>query len=98
MRGKLALDVKGLPLTPNTVIYYYTYGSVLSALSRPQQSYCDEALDVFTEVRLSFGTDIIIMPIVQAGEAISQGVAEKWARRSRHPRRLSPEPSPTVTP
>ncbi len=96
--GEVGVEVKGLPLTPNTVIYYYTYGSVLSALSRPQQNYCDEALDVFADVRLSFGTDIIIMPIVQAGEAICQGVAEKMGTPLPPAPTSVPVPSPTVTP
>ena len=71
--GEFGVQVKGLPLSPNTVVYYYTYGSVLSALSRPQQNYCPEALDVFAQVRQSFGGDTNIMPIVQAGEDICQG-------------------------
>ena len=75
--GEFGVQVEGLDLSPNTVVYYYTYGSVLSALSRPQQNYCPEALEVFAEVRQAFGDDQNIMPIVQAGEAICQGVAEK---------------------
>ena len=39
------MKISGLALSPNTVVYYYTYGSVLAALSRPQQNYCDEAIE-----------------------------------------------------
>ena len=77
LRGNSAFRWKVLTCRPTPVVYYYTYGSVLSALSRPQQNYCPEALDVFAEVRQAFGGDQNIMPIVQAGEAICQGVAEK---------------------
>lgn len=69
-------QVTGLALSPNTVVYYYTYGSVLAALSRPQKSYCADALDVLGEVRAAFGGDRDIVAIVAAGEAICQSLAE----------------------
>jgi tetratricopeptide (TPR) repeat protein len=96
--GEYGVQVQGLPLTPNTVIYYYTYGSVLSALSRPQQNYCPEALDVFSDVRQSFADDTVIMPIVQAGEAICQGVAEKMGTSLPLAPTSAPLPSPTPAP
>ncbi len=63
-------EVIGLPLSANTVVYYYTYGSVLAALSRPKQNYCEEAMDIMGEVRIMFSGDLDIMGIVQAGEEI----------------------------
>lgn len=69
-------DVTGLALSPNTVVYYYTYGSVLAALSRPQDNKCGEAMDVLAEVRAAFGGDRDIASIVAAGEAICQSLAE----------------------
>jgi tetratricopeptide (TPR) repeat protein len=96
--GEFGVQVEGLDLSPNSVVYYYTYGSVLSALSRPQQNYCPEALDVFAEVRQGFGGDINIMPIVQAGEAICQGVAEKMGTPAPPQPSSTPSPSPTATP
>ena len=63
-------DVVGLELSANTVVYYYTYGSVLAALSRPQENFCDEAIAVLSEVKAAFSSDRDIMGIVQAGEAI----------------------------
>ena len=63
-------EVIGLPLSANTVVYYYTYGSVLAALSRPKENYCPEALQVMQEVRVQFSDQPDIMGIVQAGEAI----------------------------
>ncbi len=63
-------EVIGLELSANTVVYYYTYGSVLAALSRPKENYCEEANAVMAEVRAQFSGDRDIMGIVQAGEAI----------------------------
>jgi tetratricopeptide (TPR) repeat protein len=66
--------VVGLELSPNTVVYYYTYGSVLAALSRPQANYCGEALDVLQEVEAGFGEDPDIAGIVAAGQEICSSV------------------------
>jgi tetratricopeptide (TPR) repeat protein len=96
--GEFGVPVQGLALSPNSVVYYYTYGSVLSALSRPQQNYCPEAMDVFAQVRQAFGTDTNIMPIVQAGEAICQGLAEKPATPLLSTPTYAPEVTPTATP
>jgi tetratricopeptide (TPR) repeat protein len=63
-------QVNGLALSPSTVVYYYTYGSVLAALSRPQDNKCPEAMEVLTEVKLAYGSDPDIAGIVSAGEAI----------------------------
>jgi tetratricopeptide (TPR) repeat protein len=45
------IEISGLALEPNTIVYYYTYGSVLAALSRPRDNKCDEARQVMQEVR-----------------------------------------------
>ena len=66
--------VEGLPLSANTVVYYYTYGSVLAALSRPQENYCEEAMKIMREVKADFSGDRDIMSIVQAGESICQSL------------------------
>jgi tetratricopeptide (TPR) repeat protein len=63
------VTIQGLPLSQSTVVYYYTYGSVLAALSRPKQNYCSEAMQVFSEVR-AFTDEASIIGIVQEGESI----------------------------
>ncbi len=63
-------QVRGLALSPSTVVYYYTYGSVLAALSRPQDNKCPEAMEVLKEVELAYGSDPDIAGIISAGEAI----------------------------
>ena len=69
-------DIKALPLSNTTVVYYYTYGSVLAALSIPQRNYCPEAVKVLSEVRASFSADTNIMGIVSAGEQICQSLEQ----------------------
>ena len=81
------VDVAGLELSPNTIVYYYTYGSVLSALSRPRDNKCGEAMDVMKDVRNELGANPdgyldsrdTILSIVQAGEAICASLAEGGA-------------------
>lgn len=62
--------VTGMPLSDTTVVYYYTYGSVLSGLSRPSNNYCADAMEVFKEIRSQYSGDENIMSIVKSGEAI----------------------------
>jgi len=63
--------VKGLALTNIEVAYYYAqYGSVLAALSRPQQNYCPEAMAVLEQVRSAYPGDPGLMGIVSENEAI----------------------------
>jgi tetratricopeptide (TPR) repeat protein len=64
------VDVRGQTLSPSTVVYYYVYGSVLAALSRPQDNHCPEAMDVLGEVKAAYGSDPDIAGIVSAGETI----------------------------
>ena len=67
-------EVIGLALSESTVVYYYTYGSVLAALSRPKENYCEEAMLIMAEVKAEFSDDRDIMGIVQAGEAICESL------------------------
>ena len=69
-------EVIGLELSANTVVYYYTYGSVLAALSRPRENYCEEAMLIMGEVKAMFSEDRDIMGIVQAGESICQSIGD----------------------
>jgi tetratricopeptide (TPR) repeat protein len=83
-------QVSGLPLSNTTVVYYYTYGSVLAALSIPQRNYCSEAMQVLSEVRTGFPADPIIISIVSAGEQICQSLAQDIIQ--------TPTPMATATP
>ena len=82
--GELPQEIQGLPIAPNTIVYYYTYGSVLAALSRPRDNKCGPAMEVFSEVRAELdahpdayadGRDTILS-IVEAGETICDSLAK----------------------
>ena len=76
--GENPVDVPGMRLEPNTIVYYYTYGSVLAALSRPRANRCGEALQTMQEVRTELDTNPddyadgrdTIVSIVEAAEEI----------------------------
>jgi tetratricopeptide (TPR) repeat protein len=81
--GENPVQITGLPISPNTIVYYYTYGSVLSALSRRADNRCGDAMKVFGEIRTELNTNPdayadgkqTILTIVQAGEDICQSLA-----------------------
>jgi tetratricopeptide (TPR) repeat protein len=62
--------VEGMPLTDNTVVYYFTYGSVLAGLHQEGDDYCIRAMDILNQVKTSYPGDTTIMGIVIAGEDI----------------------------
>ena len=63
--------VQALDLINFDVAYYYArYGSVLAALSRPEENYCAEALEILAELRAVYGSDPILMSIVAENETI----------------------------
>jgi tetratricopeptide (TPR) repeat protein len=71
-------DVQGLEISPNTIHYYYVYGSVLAALSRPAENHCAEAMQTMQEVTTEIDANQddykdgreTIVSIVEAGEEI----------------------------
>lgn len=85
--GKVA--VQGLPLTSLSVAYYYVeYGTNLAFLSRPNENYCPEALQVLQEVRQAFGSDPILLGIIEDSEGICRRLQGG----------LAPTPTPILTP
>ena len=63
--------VQALELNNFDVAYYYArYASVLAALSRPEQNYCPEALEIQAELSSVYGGDPTLMSIVAENEAI----------------------------
>lgn len=67
--------VEGLPLTSLTVAYYYVeYGTNLAFLSRPNENYCSEAIEVLQEVRDSYPDDPTLMAIVEDSEGICRNL------------------------
>jgi len=78
-----AQEINGLDISPNTIVYYYTYGSVLAALSRPRDNQCGEAMRVFGDVRNELTANPeayadgyqTILSIVDDGEFICNSLA-----------------------
>ena len=64
------VTVQGMPLTGNTVVYYYTYGSVLTGMHTPTDDKCTEAVKVLAEVRTVYEGNADVMSIVQANEQV----------------------------
>ncbi|NMC79987.1 MAG: tetratricopeptide repeat protein [Chloroflexi bacterium] len=64
------IEIEGLPLSPTTVVYYYSYGSVLAGMHRPINNYCIEGKKVLQEVRDGFSEDPVIMQIIEPSEEI----------------------------
>ncbi|MCW5877810.1 MAG: tetratricopeptide repeat protein [Anaerolineales bacterium] len=63
--GRWTNSVQGMPLDDNTLVYYYTYGSVLAALQD-----CPTAMPILDELRQTYAGDSIVMGIVQQNYAI----------------------------
>jgi tetratricopeptide (TPR) repeat protein len=63
-------DIVGLPLTESTVVYYYSYGSVLAAMHRDGTGYCERALVIFDTIRKDFADNDGVMSIVKPSEEI----------------------------
>jgi hypothetical protein len=57
-------------LTGSSVVYYFTYGSVLSGLHKEGDDKCEKAMWVFDQLRERYSEDPTIMSIVLAGEEI----------------------------
>lgn len=64
------IEIQGLELTGASLIYYYTYGSVLAGMHRPGLKYCEDSVRVLAEVRQRYGGDATISAIIGPSEQI----------------------------
>jgi len=64
------ITISPTPLTDTTLVYYFSYGSVLAGMHRPGEEYCITAVKVLDDVRASYANDAVIMSIVEDSEAI----------------------------
>ena len=99
------VEVKGLPITSGTVGFYYLqYASVLAALSRPNQNYCPEALEVQQQVREKYPQDEIFNAIIEENRTIcgmvgrSQTSQTTPAPQGSPTSQMSPTPGVSSTP
>ncbi|HWQ05025.1 MAG TPA: tetratricopeptide repeat protein [Longilinea sp.] len=65
--------ITGLPLDDNTVVYYYTYGSVLAGMHRQSNGYCKKAMEILEKVRSTYNSDTLILSIIEPSENICRG-------------------------
>ncbi len=80
--GEKPVTVKGLAISPSTIVYYYTYGEVLAALSRPRANRCTDARKTLNEVRAELDANPkpyadgreTILKIIQDGELICKSL------------------------
>lgn len=84
----IGVSVRGMPLSSETVEYYYTYGSALTfyAGSSEYPTACDDAEAVFVELMAKYGGDPVISAIVAEGRLICSAALEPTA---------TPTPTPT---
>jgi tetratricopeptide (TPR) repeat protein len=93
------VEVKGLPLTSGTVGFYYLqYASVLAALSRPNQNYCPEAMQVQRQVREKYPQDEIFNAIIEENETICGLVGRGQTGAATPGPQVSPTPGASSTP
>ena len=88
------VSVEGLPLTGSTVVYYFTYGSVLSGLHRQGDDKCEKAMWVFDELRSQYADEPTVMSIVRSGEEICLYSAEQMEEEPTVEPLTAPTPSP----
>lgn len=69
--GEVGVDVQGLELSADSIVYYYSYVSNLAALSRPKDNKCDEARRVIAQIRAAgYASDSIVNEILKENENI----------------------------
>ncbi|HEY3343819.1 MAG TPA: tetratricopeptide repeat protein [Anaerolineaceae bacterium] len=96
--------IQGMPLSDTTLTYYYTYGSVLAGMSKPGNTYCVSAANVFAQLTKLYGKDPNVMAIVHAGENICSAAPETPSATSTAggpthvPAAPSASPLPSLTP
>jgi tetratricopeptide (TPR) repeat protein len=87
------ITLEGMGLSGSTVVYYYTYASLLAGMYLPgdkdRSNFCTDSLQVITEIRQSsFGSDETIGSILNESESICRSMTTV---------QTGPEPTPTAT-
>lgn len=70
--GRWVVDVAGMELNDVTLLYYYTYGSVLAALNQ-----CDDAFPILEQISAGYSGDAVTMAIVEENYAVCEALAER---------------------
>lgn len=80
-----AIEIKGMGLNGLTIVYYYTYASLLAAMYQPHDpnraTYCTDATALIGEIRSStFGNDTTITDILAESESICRSMLSAAAQ------------------
>lgn len=91
------IAITGMELSSSTLVYYYTYASLLAGMYLPRDkvrsTYCTEATSLIREIRASgFGSDPTITGILDESDAICKSMTSEAALSTATP---SGKPSPT---
>ena len=62
--------IPGLKLSASTVVYYYTYASVLAAMDQPSQPYCPDAIPILSQLHQAYYNDPTILAIIAPSEKL----------------------------
>jgi tetratricopeptide (TPR) repeat protein len=100
------ITITGMPLSSSTLVYYYTYASLLAGMYLPydpaRKNYCTDAISLISEVRASsFASDPIITGILDESAAICQNMTSGAALPTATPEgKATPTPikTPTILP
>lgn len=93
------MSIEGMPLTGSTVVYYYTYGSVLAAMHQKGDDLCDQGVQVLGQVQDRYFDDVNIMSIVRTSQEICASYGVYREGTSSLPTfEATAEPSVTPTP
>lgn len=89
---------QGMPLSGATIVYYYTYASLLAGIYDPRDpkmaNYCTNALSLIRTVRTStFASDPTITSILNESEGICRSTNASFAAQTATP---SGKPTPTA--
>jgi hypothetical protein len=87
-----------MSLSSSTIVYYYTYASLLAGMYLPGQGerskYCTESTNLIREIRSSsFGSDATIGSILNESEAICRSMTSGAGQTT-----ATPSGMPTATP
>lgn len=67
-----AVVIEGMPLNDSTVVYYYTYGSVLAGMHRESNGYCEKAMEILRKVQTAYSEDTVVLSIIEPSIEICQ--------------------------
>ncbi|HEX9114511.1 MAG TPA: hypothetical protein VGA61_00460, partial [Anaerolineae bacterium] len=93
----------GMPLSGATIVYYYTYASLLAGMYQPRDpklaDYCVKARGLITEIRASsFSQDATITSILNESEGICTSTDASLAAETTTPSANKPTATAVGTP